>query len=131
MAITAQYSQLVMPDHINNVGTLFGGQLVSWMDMAAAKTCHRFLKGTKAWGVVTKVIQEVEFSQPIHAGDWVTFRGIVVKAGKSSIVVKIDAYAEGHQEDERLACTAKIIMVAVRKDDDGNFVKFEHGKSLE
>jgi len=130
MPITATYSQLVMPDHINNVGTLFGGQLVSWMDLAAAKTCYRFLKGTKAWGAVTKVIQEVEFNEPIEAGEWVTFNGTVIDSGKTSIVVKIDAFAESRQEEKRLACTARIVMVAVCEDDQGNFVKFEHGKTV-
>ncbi|MBT3849107.1 MAG: acyl-CoA thioesterase, partial [Candidatus Marinimicrobia bacterium] len=32
-----RYSQLVMPQDANVVGTLFGGQMVSWMDIAAAK----------------------------------------------------------------------------------------------
>ena len=131
MSVSAHYSQLVMPDHINNVGTLFGGQLVSWMDLAAAKTSYRFLKGTKAWGAVTKVIQEVVFNKPIHAGEWVTFEGTVVRAGKSSITVEINAYAESRQEEKRLACTARIIMVAVCEDKEGNFVKFEHGKTVE
>ena len=46
MNYTAQYSQLVMPDHINNAGTLFGGQMLSWMDLAAAKVAYQFLKNT-------------------------------------------------------------------------------------
>jgi len=37
MKYQAKYSQLVMPDDANNVGTLFGGQMISWMDLAAAK----------------------------------------------------------------------------------------------
>ena len=45
--IITKYSQLVMPQDANVVGTLFGGQMVSWMDIAAAKSVHRFLKGTK------------------------------------------------------------------------------------
>ncbi len=130
MTTSAHYSQLVMPHQINNVGTLFGGQLVSWMDLAAAKTCYRFLKGTGAWGSVTKAIQEVEFNEPIHAGEWVTFEGKVVKAGHTSITVEIHAYAETRQDERRLACTARIVMVAVRQDDEGNFVKFVHGKTM-
>ena len=37
MKYSAKYSQLVMPDDINNVGTLFGGQMISWMDLALRK----------------------------------------------------------------------------------------------
>ena len=39
-----KYSQIVMPQDANVLGTLFGGQMVSWMDIAAAKAVHRFLK---------------------------------------------------------------------------------------
>ncbi|MFQ6605727.1 MAG: acyl-CoA thioesterase [Fidelibacterota bacterium] len=131
MSIKAHYSQLVMPHQINNVGTLFGGQLVSWMDMAAAKVAYRFLKGTQAWGAVTRVIEEVEFRHPIYAGEWVTFAGHVVAAGKSSITIHIDAYAESRDESQHLACTARIVMVAVHKNIDGNFTKFIHGKHVE
>ena len=46
MKYQAKYSQLVMPDDANNVGTLFGGQMSSWMDLAASKVAYRFLKGT-------------------------------------------------------------------------------------
>ena len=43
--VIAKYSQFVMPDHINVVGTLFGGQMIAWVDLAAAKASYRFLKG--------------------------------------------------------------------------------------
>ena len=41
----AKYSQFVMPDHINVVGTLFGGQMIAWIDLAAAKVAQRLWKG--------------------------------------------------------------------------------------
>ena len=45
--IITRYSQLVMPQDANVVGTLFGGQMVSWMDIAAAKSVvHAFLPDT-------------------------------------------------------------------------------------
>lgn len=128
MEIKATYSQLVMPDHINNVGTLFGGQMMSWMDMAAAKAAYRFLKGTEAWGAVTRAIQEVQFKEPVYAGEWLTFTGKITDAGNTSISIRVDAYAEGRMEAQRHACSALIIMVAVRKDEDGKFVKYKHGK---
>ena len=51
--ISAKYSQFVMPDHINVVGTLFGGQMIAWVDLAAAKASHRLIKGTNVDGSVT------------------------------------------------------------------------------
>tara|TARA_Y100001970_G_C13811036_1_gene640022 strand:+ start:420 stop:563 length:144 start_codon:yes stop_codon:yes gene_type:complete len=43
--VVARFSQLVMPNDLNNIGTLFGGKMVSWMDIAVAKSSQRFLKG--------------------------------------------------------------------------------------
>ncbi len=131
MKTIAHYSQLVMPDHLNNVGTLFGGQMISWMDIAAAKTSYRFLRGTGAWGAVTRAIDQVEFNEPVHGGEWVTFTGTVLDAGETSIRIKVEAHAESRNEEMRLACTAIITMVAVKEDSPGNFVKFSHGKSVD
>ena len=52
--IITRYSQLVMPQDANVVGTLFGGQMVSWMDISASKAVHRFLKDTKAELALTR-----------------------------------------------------------------------------
>ena len=49
-----RYSELVMPQDANVVGTLFGGQMVSWMDISAAKAVHRFLKDTEADTALTE-----------------------------------------------------------------------------
>ena len=76
--ISAKYSQFVMPDHINVVGTLFGGQMIAWVDLAAAKVAHRFLKGTDVDGAVTRTIDKVEFKEPVYLGDWVNFSATIV-----------------------------------------------------
>lgn len=131
MKYQANYSQLVMPDHINVIGTLFGGKMVSWMDLAAAKAAYRFLEGSGASGAVTRAIEQVEFTEPVYLGEWVNFVSTVVTAGKSSFGIKVEAYAEGRERGKRLACTATIAMVAVTKDEDGNYQKLNHGKSLE
>ncbi|MCH7763795.1 MAG: acyl-CoA thioesterase [Candidatus Marinimicrobia bacterium] len=131
MKYTAKYSQLVMPDNINVIGTLFGGQMISWMDIAAAKVSYRFLKGTEAIGAVTRAIEKVEFKEPVYSGEWVNFESTVIETGKTSFKIKVDAIAEGRERGERLACTAVIIMVSVVKDENGKYHKYEHGKLCE
>lgn len=126
----AHYSQLVMPDHLNNVGTLFGGQMISWMDIAAAKAAYRYLRDTEAWGAVTRAIDRVEFTEPVHGGEWITFTGTVIQAGSSSIKIKVDAHAESRKHNKRLACSAIITMVSVIEDSHGQFTKYLHGKKL-
>ena len=119
-----------MPDDANNVGTLFGGQMISWMDLAAAKVAYRFLKGTGVNGALTRAIDKVEFKEPVYPGEWVNFEGHVSKTGTSSFQVIIDAYAEGSQKKKRLACTAIITMVAIKKEDNGTYSKCPHGRTL-
>ncbi len=131
MKYKAKYSQLVMPDHINVIGTLFGGQMVSWMDLAAAKVAYRFLEGTKAVGSVTRVIEKVEFKEAVHKGEWVNFISTVVQTGNSSFQIQVDAYAEGREYGNRLACTALITMVAVTRDENDELHKLVHGKTVE
>ena len=130
MKYSAKYSQLVMPDDVNNVGTLFGGQMISWMDLAAAKVAYRFLHGTGVDGALTRAIEKVEFREPVYPGEWVNFEGFVSKAGNSSFEVVIDAYAEGLKVKKRLACTAIITMVSVKKGSNDEYFKFPHGRSL-
>ena len=71
--IITRYSQLVMPQDANVVGTLFGGQMVSWMDIAAAKSVHRFLKETEVDSALTRAIDAIEFKEPVYVGNWVNF----------------------------------------------------------
>ena len=127
--MTAKYSQFVMPDHINVVGTLFGGQMIAWVDLSAAKVAHRFLKGTNVDGAVTRTIDKVEFKEPVYLGDWVNFLATIVSIGKTSFTIQVDAYAEGRHSNPRLACVATLVMVAVKKDADGNYKKISHGKT--
>ena len=129
-SFSAKYSQFVMPDHINVVGTLFGGQMIAWVDLAAAKVSHRLLKGTDVDGAVTRTIEQVEFKEPVYLGDWVNFTAIVVDIGTTSYKIKVEAYAEGRNSEPRLACVATVVMVSVKKDNDGKYHKIPHGKSL-
>ncbi len=130
MKYIARYSQLVMPDHINNVHTLFGGQMISWMDLAAAKVSFRFLKDSKALGAVTRAIDNVEFNQPVYAGEWVTINATIISVGDSSIKIEVEAFAEGPNSQYRLVCSAIITMVSIVEKSKGQFVKFDHNKSI-
>ena len=94
---TIRYSQLVMPQDANVFGTLFGGQMVSWMDISASKAVHRFLKKSKADAALTRAIDAIEFKETVHVGDWVNFEANIISTGKSSIIIKIDAYKESKE----------------------------------
>ena len=113
-----RYSQLVLPEDANVLGTLFGGQMVSWMDISASKAVHRFLKDTEASAALTRAIDAIEFKETVHVGDWVNFEARIVHTGRSSIVIKIDAYRETKSIEKVLACTARFTFVSVKKNQE-------------
>ena len=127
----SEYSELVQPTHINTAGTLFGGYMLAWLDLAAAKAASEFLESTDAWGAVTRALDRVEFKEPVFLGDWVKCKSEIIKAGKSSILVQVKAFAESKDHGKRLACTADITFVAVIKDENGDLVKFDHNLNLD
>lgn len=126
--IITKYSQLVMPQDANIANTLFGGQMVSWMDIAASKAVHRFLKKTEADLAVTRAIDTIEFKEPVYVGNWVNFEATIRQVGKSSIVIKINAFKESKEIDRVLACSALFTFVSVKKMKDGSFKKINHNK---
>ncbi len=128
--LITKYSELVMPQDANVVGTLFGGQMVSWMDIAAAKSVHRFLKETEAEAALTRAIDAIEFKEPVYVGNWVNFVSEIIKVGKSSIVIKVEAYKENNKDLPVLACKARFTMVSVKKSKEGIFKKINHNKKI-
>tara|TARA_B110000438_G_C15363267_1_gene457291 strand:- start:190 stop:588 length:399 start_codon:yes stop_codon:yes gene_type:complete len=128
--LITRYSELVMPQDANVVGTLFGGQMVSWMDIAAAKSVHRFLKDTLAESALTRAIDAIEFKEPVYVGNWVNFESRIINTGKSSITIQVDAYKESNKEEPVLACKARFTMVSVKKFKSGLFKKINHNKSI-
>jgi acyl-CoA thioesterase YciA len=128
--IITRYSQLVMPQDANVVGTLFGGQMVSWMDIAAAKSVHRFLKETKVDSALTRAIDAIEFKEPVYVGNWVNFESKIINTGNSSIVIQVEAFKESNKDNPLLACKARFTMVSVKKDKSGLFKKINHNKSI-
>ena len=129
--IITRYSQLVMPQDANVVGTLFGGKMVSWMDVSASKAVHRFLKDTKAELALTRAIDAIEFKEPVYVGNWVNFEAKILETGKSSIVIQINAFKESHHIEKVLACKATFTFVSVKKNSDETFMKVNHNKRPE
>ncbi|MBT3731697.1 MAG: acyl-CoA thioesterase [Candidatus Marinimicrobia bacterium] len=119
-----------MPQDTNIIGTLFGGKMISWMDIAAAKVAHRCLKDVTADTIVTRAMESIEFQEAVQMGEWVNLKSNVIAVGKTSFKIKVEAYAERIGEEKRLACSGIFIMVSVCKNEDGSFKSVEHGISL-
>src|SRR5215212_2007067 len=81
---------VLMPKDTNAHGTIFGGVILSYIDIAAAiEVRKRTLKK-----IVTKAMHEVIFVAPVFVGDIVSCYTSLVKIGRTSITVKVIVEAE-------------------------------------
>jgi acyl-CoA thioesterase YciA len=107
---------IMMPKDTNSMGTIFGGVILSYIDLAAASEARRF--ASKRW--VTKAMHEVEFVAPVHLGDAVCFYSRILRVGRTSITVKVEVEAERHRENlpaEMVKVTeAEVVLVATDAD---------------
>ncbi|MBP3974990.1 acyl-CoA thioesterase [Pseudoxanthomonas spadix] len=108
--LQARLLHMVFPDHTNHLGTLFGGQALAWMDMAAFIVASRYARTT----VVTARSEQVDFRQPIRKGDLVEVVASIVKVGRSSMNVDVEVITEDLLSGERKLCTrGRFVMIAL------------------
>lgn len=102
---------VLMPKDTNAHGTIFGGVILSYIDIAAAievrkHTLKRF---------VTKAMHEVVFVAPVFVGDLVSFYTELVRIGRTSITVRVIVEADRVNNPGDLArvTEAEVVYVAV------------------
>lgn len=83
-------SELMMPQHANNLGHVFGGVVLAMMDRTAAVSAIRHARTT----CVTASIDRVDFREPIHLGELVVMKASVNFAGRTSMEVGVRVEAE-------------------------------------
>jgi acyl-CoA thioesterase YciA len=106
----------MLPRDTNAYGTIFGGVILSYIDMAGGIECRR--QCPKKF--VTKAMHEVVFVAPVYLGDLVTFYTRTVRIGTTSITVDVEVEVErlgiaGTKEIVRVT-EAEVIYVAVGPD---------------
>lgn len=105
-----QFTKVVMPNQANTRGTLFGGALLAMMDEAAAIAAMRHARSS----VVTAHINSVDFKAPIFQGEVAQICARLVRVGRTSMTIEVEAYGENLITGERRHCTsAEMIMVAM------------------
>lgn len=115
----------MLPRDTNAYGTIFGGVILSYLDLAGGIEARR--QSPKKF--VTKAMREVIFVAPVHLGDLVTFYTKTVRVGKTSITVDVEVEAErlglsGTMETVRVT-EAEVIYVAVDENGQPTKVKSE------
>jgi acyl-CoA hydrolase len=86
----AEMSELMLPQHANNMGHVFGGVILSMMDRCAAISAFRHSRQA----VVTASIDRVDFREPIHLGDLLVMKASVNFVGRTSMEVGVRVEAE-------------------------------------
>ena len=101
----------MMPRDTNSLGSIFGGYILSLIDLAAGQHARSIVPKT----YVTKVIREVEFIAPVFVGDSVSFYTETVKIGRTSITmtVRVEATRGIDLLQTLEVTTAEVVMVAV------------------
>lgn len=97
---------IAMPKDTNANGDIFGGWLVSQMDLAGGVTASRLAKGR----IATVAIDRMNFMQPVKVGAVVSCYSEVAAIGRSSIELNIEVWASYADEND------------VTKVTDGNFI---------
>lgn len=111
-------TELVLPNHTNQLGNLLGGQLMHWIDICAALSASRHSNRV----CVTASVDQIDFHHPIKLGQVVTLLAVVNRAFNTSMEVGVKVFAESHKEGTRIHTnTAYLTFVSV--DDNGKPVQ--------
>ncbi|MEP6718884.1 MAG: hotdog domain-containing protein [bacterium] len=102
----------LLPRDTNSAGTIFGGVILSYIDMAGAIEAHR---RTGMNRFVTVAMREVIFHKPVFVGDLVSFYAETVSIGNTSITIRVIVETERVSSSvEQLRVTeAEVVYVAV------------------
>ncbi|MFZ4714866.1 MAG: acyl-CoA thioesterase [Bacteriovoracaceae bacterium] len=104
--------EMVMPNHTNPQNTIFGGVVMSWIDIAAAMCASRHC----ARPVVTVHIDSITFKEPIKIGHHVHIVARVTYVGKTSMEIEVIVKSENpYTGDSRVTTTAFLTFVAVNE----------------
>ncbi len=103
-----------MPADTNSAGDIFGGWIMSQVDIAGSIAAIRRANGR----VATIAVKEFQFHHPVFVGDLVSCYAEVTKVGRTSITVFVEVFAERRRQiEERIKVTeATVVYVAI--DDD-------------
>jgi acyl-CoA hydrolase len=102
--------EMVFPNQTNHYGTLFGGDALRLMDMAAFVTASRHAR----MPVVTASSERIDFHVPVRQGQLAEVVGRVISTGRTSLTVEVELWAEDLLSGRReLSTKGSFVLVAV------------------
>lgn len=104
-----------MPADENQAGDIFGGWIMSQVDVAGSIAAVRLAKGR----VATVAVNSFVFKQPVSVGDLVSFYAEVVRVGRTSITVNVEVYSQRRPEREMVVKVTEATLTYVALDENG------------
>lgn len=92
---------IAMPADANPAGDIFGGWLMSQMDLAASSLATQRAAGR----VATVAVEAMSFLSPVMIGDEVSLYGQLISSGRTSVKVRVEAFRRHRHEAERVKVT--------------------------
>jgi acyl-CoA hydrolase len=106
-----EMAEIMEPQHANFLNKVFGGVILSKIDLCAYYVASRFAETV----CVTASFDRVDFHNPIEVGELVTLIGFVSYVGRTSVEVTIEVFADNiFQAARRHTNTARVTMVALK-----------------
>jgi len=104
----------MMPRDTNAHGTVFGGIILSYIDVAGGVEAVRYTKHER---FVTVAMKEVIFHEPVYIGDLVSFYARTLRVGNTSITIHVDVEAErfGMHGQKVKVTSAEVTFVAINQ----------------
>ncbi len=106
---------LARPQDTNFAGDIFGGWIMSQVDLAGSIVASRKAKGR----VVTVAVKEMQFHKPIYVGDLISCYTTVERIGNTSITVLVEVYAERNPADPQCIKVTQATVTYVAVDTGG------------
>lgn len=110
-----EMTELVMPEHTNALGTIFGGQIMAWIDTAASICSFRHCRKT----CVTASMDALHFISPVKLGQIVILQANVNYAGKTSVEIGVKVTSEDPLSGKKNH-TSSAYLTFVALDEKGN-----------
>ena len=108
-----EMTELAMPTDANNLGTVFGGRIVQWMDLAGAMAARRHARTP----VVTAAMDELTFQAPVRLGHVAILQARVNAAFGTSMEVEVEVFDENPDTGvRRRCCDGFLTFVSLGKD---------------
>jgi len=104
-----------MPADANQNGDIFGGWIMSQVDIAGGTVAGRLARGR----VATVAVNSFVFKQPVHIGDVLSFYVDVMRIGRTSITVDVQVFAERRPSDPKVVKVTEATLTYVAIDASG------------